>query len=134
MRRDVGRVAAGAGLVVAVGGDGTVAALAADLAGTGIPLAIVPGGTGNVLASALGIPNSPSRAIRALRGVSVARSTSASASLAGAPGEPPIERLFAVAAGVGWDARVMAATAGSAQAAPRQARLLGGRARARSAS
>lgn len=106
-------MAAGAGLVVAIGGDGTVAALAGDLAGTRIPLAIIPGGTGNVLASALGIPNSPSRAIEALATAERRSIDLGSASLVGVADEPPVERLFAVAAGVGWDARVMAATAGS---------------------
>ena len=38
-------------LVVAVGGDGTVRLAAAAVAGRGIPLAVVPGGTGNVLGS-----------------------------------------------------------------------------------
>jgi undecaprenyl-diphosphatase len=49
-------VAAGAGLVFAVGGDGTVRACAQALAGTGVPLAVVPVGTGNLAARALGIP------------------------------------------------------------------------------
>jgi diacylglycerol kinase family enzyme len=44
-------------LVVAIGGDGTVREAAADLVARGrdTPLAIVPAGTGNVLAGALGI-------------------------------------------------------------------------------
>ncbi len=42
-------------LVVAVGGDGTIRQAAAAVAGRGIPLAVVPGGTGNVLAGSLGI-------------------------------------------------------------------------------
>ena len=103
----------GAGLVVAIGGDGTVAALASDLAGTGIPLGIVPGGTGNVLANAMGIPDRPDRAIDALRRAERRSIDLGTATLAGGPGEPAAERLFAVAAGVGWDARVMAATAGA---------------------
>jgi undecaprenyl-diphosphatase len=49
-------VSAGARLVVAVGGDGTVRACAQALAGTTVPLAIVPRGTANLAARALGIP------------------------------------------------------------------------------
>jgi diacylglycerol kinase family enzyme len=50
-------VADGAGLVFAVGGDGTVRACADALAGTGIPLAIVPRGSANLAARALRIPS-----------------------------------------------------------------------------
>jgi diacylglycerol kinase family enzyme len=49
--------ATGAGLVFAVGGDGTVRACAAALAGTAVPLAIVPRGTANLAAHALGVPH-----------------------------------------------------------------------------
>ncbi len=49
-------VAAGACLVFAAGGDGTVRACAEALAGTGVPLAIVPLGTANLTARALGVP------------------------------------------------------------------------------
>jgi len=48
--------AAGASLVFAAGGDGTVRACAQALAGTGIPLAIVPLGTANLTARALRVP------------------------------------------------------------------------------
>jgi diacylglycerol kinase family enzyme len=47
---------AGVDLVLACGGDGTVTASAADLAATVIPLAIIPLGTGNLLARNLGLP------------------------------------------------------------------------------
>ncbi|MBE0688436.1 MAG: diacylglycerol kinase family lipid kinase [Anaerolineaceae bacterium] len=43
-------------IVVAYGGDGTVMEVASGLQGTGIPMAILPGGTGNILSIELGIP------------------------------------------------------------------------------
>lgn len=43
-------------LFMAVGGDGTIAAVANGLVGTGIPFVIVPAGTWNALARALDIP------------------------------------------------------------------------------
>ncbi|HJQ02470.1 MAG TPA: diacylglycerol kinase family protein [Jatrophihabitans sp.] len=49
-------LAAGAELVVVCGGDGTTAACAGALAGTGVPMAVIPDGTGNLLARNLGIP------------------------------------------------------------------------------
>lgn len=54
--------------VVACGGDGTVAACAAAVADAGIPIAIVPTGTTNVLAFELGLPTNPVRAARLLAG------------------------------------------------------------------
>ena len=47
---------AGADLVMVCGGDGTVREVCAELAGTGIPIGIIPAGTGNLLARNLDIP------------------------------------------------------------------------------
>lgn len=57
-------VADGARLVVVCGGDGTVNACAAALAGTGVPMAVVPIGTGNLVARNLGIPRDPADAVQ----------------------------------------------------------------------
>jgi YegS/Rv2252/BmrU family lipid kinase len=49
-------VAEGVDLVIAQGGDGTVMACVTGLAGTEVPLAVLPGGTGNLLATNFDVP------------------------------------------------------------------------------
>jgi diacylglycerol kinase (ATP) len=88
---------AGAELVLVCGGDGTVAACAGVLAGTGVPMALVPTGTGNLLARNLDLPlDVPPALDRALGG---RRRT---IDLLDAD-----DRRFAVMAGVGFDAALI---------------------------
>jgi diacylglycerol kinase family enzyme len=94
-------VAAGAQLVFAVGGDGTVRACAQALAGGQVPLAIVPRGTANLVATALGIPSSLGAALGVGFGPHERR-----IDLAVADGI-----TFAAMAGIGLDAAVVGATA-----------------------
>jgi len=61
----------GADAVVVAGGDGTIRTAAKLLAGTDKPLGILPLGTRNRLARALGIPVDPGEAIRSLAAGSV---------------------------------------------------------------
>lgn len=70
-------VAAGTAAVVTIGGDGTVHAGLQAVAGTMTPLAVIPAGTGNDLALALGIPADPVTAARAAAEDLVAGSTRA---------------------------------------------------------
>jgi diacylglycerol kinase family enzyme len=95
-----GALAAGASLVFAVGGDGTVRACAQALAGTGVPLAIVPRGTANLTARALGVPTRFDAALAVGFGRHERR-----IDLAVADGT-----TYAAMAGIGVDAAVVGAT------------------------
>jgi YegS/Rv2252/BmrU family lipid kinase len=90
-------VSAGVDLVLACGGDGTVTACAEGVTGTGVPLAIIPMGTGNLLARNVGVPMGMDEALAvALGGV-----------------QQPIDAgrvngtLFVVMAGLGLDAQML---------------------------
>lgn len=91
-------VSHGFDLVVAWGGDGTVNGAASILAGTNIPLAIIPGGSGNGLARDLSIPLAAAEAFAVAAG-GVSRRIDVG-DLDGA--------IFVNVAGVGLDARIAA--------------------------
>lgn len=59
-------VTSGASLIIVSGGDGTLSLAASALVGTGIPLGVIPRGTANALAAALGIPGKIEDACRTI--------------------------------------------------------------------
>lgn len=61
-----GAVSQGADLVIVFGGDGTMLQVSEGLIDTGVPLAVIPGGTANVFANELEIPNDKMEAIDSL--------------------------------------------------------------------
>jgi len=94
-------VRAGKRMVVAAGGDGTIAEVTAGLNGSGVPLGIIPLGSANVLAHELSLPFAPACVARALAfgrtrphwpGIATSGATS---------------RLFVQMLGVGLDAQVV---------------------------
>jgi len=128
-------VARGAQLVVAVGGDGTVRAVAEGLIGTDVPMALVPRGTGNLLARNLDLPLNDvdellkialtgrdrridvgwMRVVRDEAGVSdeIAEADPEAAAPEAAPpdtAQTPRDHIFLVIAGLGFDAAMVADT------------------------
>jgi diacylglycerol kinase family enzyme len=91
--------------VFPLGGDGTAMEVVGALAGTGVPVGVVPGGTGNLVARTLGIPRDPGLAVAALLAGRAARVDLGVVRAAGGPA-----RRFAFAAGVGVDARMIERT------------------------
>jgi diacylglycerol kinase family enzyme len=95
----------GAELLIAVGGDGTVRAVAEGAVGSGVPLAVIPAGTGNLLARNLGLPGDVAGALDvALRG------TPRKLDVGMVDGE-----IFTVMSGAGIDAAIMDGTAGESK-------------------
>ena len=99
-------LAAGVHALIAIGGDGTVHTAVQAVAGSGAPFAVVPAGTGNDFAAAVGVPTDPltaadqvARALRdgvSTRPVDLARVTGANGAV----------RWFAAVMAAGFDAVV----------------------------
>ena len=89
-------------IVVAAGGDGTIAEVAAGLSGSEAALGILPLGTANVLAHELGLPRAPARAAEVL-----ARGRTALLHPGLARHDDGREILFVQMAGAGFDAAVV---------------------------
>ncbi len=83
-------VASGARLVVAAGGDGTVRAVAAGLAGTGAEMGVLPLGTANLAARNLGLPVRSLDALIETAARGSARPTDLAGVRAGAPDPPAL--------------------------------------------
>lgn len=102
----------GADLIVSLGGDGTVRCTAAAVLGTGIPLAVLAGGTGNLFARQLGLP--VSRYADALRiglsGVDSAVDAIRISLDTNGSGDFDDDHIGLVMGGIGRDADIMADT------------------------
>ncbi|KLN35870.1 MULTISPECIES: diacylglycerol kinase family protein [Cellulosimicrobium] len=121
-------LARGADVVVAVGGDGTVRAVAEGMVGSGRTMGLVPVGTGNLLARNLDLPVGDARAALAVviagsdrpvdvGWVKVLRYADVTPAEGDEPGTAPDpardtdkEHIFLVIAGLGFDAAMVADT------------------------
>jgi diacylglycerol kinase (ATP) len=90
-------VRSGVDLLLASGGDGTITACVGGVAGSGVPLGVLPCGTGNLLAHNLGLPLTLDEALAvALTG------SDRRLDVGAANGRP-----FVVMAGIGFDAEML---------------------------
>ncbi|MDQ6663276.1 MAG: YegS/Rv2252/BmrU family lipid kinase, partial [Acidobacteriota bacterium] len=95
-------IAEGADLVVAAGGDGTINEVLEGMIHSPVPLAILPGGTANVLANEMGLSSKIDKAAKALLNCSPRR-----VSVGRVERNTEPARHFLLMAGVGLDAHII---------------------------
>ncbi|GAB7191849.1 diacylglycerol kinase family protein [Kineococcus sp. NUM-3379] len=103
-------LAAGVEIVLACGGDGTVRAVGGVLAGSGVPLGLLPAGTGNLLARNLELPFADLTRALEITFTGGDHPIDVGRLLVDRSGRDrdPDEEVFLVMAGMGFDAAVMA--------------------------
>ena len=100
-------VAAGRDLIIVSGGDGTISEVVNGMAGSSVPLAVLPAGTGNALARELGLPWDVWRAAEYIpRGI-VRRIALGRAEARGSSAPGSGARYFIAMAGAGADANII---------------------------
>ncbi|MBV9081371.1 MAG: YegS/Rv2252/BmrU family lipid kinase [Acidobacteriaceae bacterium] len=95
-------IESGADLIIAAGGDGTINEVANGMLYTDVPLAILPGGTANVLAREMRLPIHLDRAASQIAGMDARRIAVGGIRLSGSP-----QRCFLCMAGAGLDAAIV---------------------------
>jgi len=96
-------IAAGADLIVAAGGDGTINEVAEGMVHSSIPLAVLPAGTANVLAVETGLSRTPERAAAKLKELQPRRIAVGHVTCDGGR----VSRHFLLMAGIGLDAQIV---------------------------
>ena len=102
-------VAEGADVVAVYGGDGTTIQAVGGMMGTGTPLGLLPGGTGNLLAGNLRLPRSPVKCAEVIVKGKPHPIDLGRLSIGGK------ERYFSVGCGAGFDAEIMTGTTEAAK-------------------
>ncbi len=97
----------GVDLIAVYGGDGTAMQAVRGMVGRDVPLGLIPGGTGNLLAGNLRIPRNPRKAAALLLQGKTRRID------LGKVERSDGTQYFAVNCGAGFDAELMAATSGA---------------------
>lgn len=108
-------LAGGPAVVIVVGGDGTVRAVAETVQGTATPLALVPRGTGNLLARNLGLPLSDIEGSVAVAFGDASRAVDVAVAELEDDAQRRSAHVFVVMAGIGLDAAMAEQTSALAK-------------------